>query len=57
MLPGETHTANCGVKLQEKLRGVGIECDLVYSGRAGYQTRATLPLPYRQAQGRGEEVA
>lgn len=27
-----THTANFGVKLQEKLRGVGVECELVYPG-------------------------
>ena len=25
-----THTANYGVKLQEKLRSVGVECELVY---------------------------
>jgi len=25
-----THTANFGVKLQEKLRGAGVECELVY---------------------------
>jgi acetyl esterase/lipase len=27
-----THTANFGVKLQEKLRGVGVACELVYPG-------------------------
>ncbi len=27
-----THTANFGVKLQEKCRSVGVECDLVYPG-------------------------
>lgn len=27
-----THTANYGVKLQERLRGVGVECELVYPG-------------------------
>lgn len=27
-----THTANYGVKLQEKLRSVGVECELVYPG-------------------------
>jgi acetyl esterase/lipase len=27
-----THTANYGVKLQEKLRGVGVPCELVYPG-------------------------
>jgi len=27
-----THTANFGVKLQEKLRGVNVECELVYPG-------------------------
>lgn len=27
-----THTANFGVKLREKLRRVGVECDLVYPG-------------------------
>jgi len=30
-----THTANFGVKLQEKLRSVGIECELVYPGAPG----------------------
>jgi len=32
-----THSANFGVKLQEKLRGVGIECELVYPGATGVQ--------------------
>lgn len=27
-----THTANYGVKLQEKLRSIGVECELVYPG-------------------------
>ena len=27
-----THTANYGVKLQEKLRSVGVDCELVYPG-------------------------
>jgi hypothetical protein len=27
-----THTANYGVKLQERLREVGVECELVYPG-------------------------
>ena len=27
-----THTANFGVKLQEKLKSVGVECELVYPG-------------------------
>ena len=27
-----THTANFGVKLQEKLRGLGVDCELVYPG-------------------------
>jgi acetyl esterase/lipase len=27
-----THTANFGVKLQERLRAVGVECELVYPG-------------------------
>jgi acetyl esterase/lipase len=30
-----THTANFGVKLQEKLRGLGVECELVYPGAPG----------------------
>lgn len=30
-----THTANFGVKLQEKLRSVGGECELVYPGAPG----------------------
>ena len=27
-----THTSNFGVKLQEKCRSVGVECELVYPG-------------------------
>jgi hypothetical protein len=27
-----THTSNFGVKLQEKARSVGVECELVYPG-------------------------
>jgi acetyl esterase/lipase len=27
-----THTANFGVKLEERLRGLGVECELVYPG-------------------------
>ena len=30
-----THTANFGVKLQERLRSVGVECELVYPGAPG----------------------
>jgi len=30
-----THTANFGVKLQEKLRRLGVECELVYPGAPG----------------------
>ncbi len=30
--PDPTHTANFGVKLQEKLRSVGVPCELVYPG-------------------------
>jgi acetyl esterase/lipase len=30
-----THTSNFGVKLQEKLRSVGVECELVYPGAPG----------------------
>jgi len=30
-----THTANFGVKLQEKLRSVGVACELVYPGAPG----------------------
>jgi hypothetical protein len=30
-----THSANFGVKLQEKLRSVGVECELVYPGAPG----------------------
>ena len=29
-----THTANFGVKLQEKCRAIGVECELVYPGAA-----------------------
>ena len=27
-----THTSNFGVKLQEKLKSTGVECELVYPG-------------------------
>lgn len=30
--PDPTHTANFGVKLEEKLRALGVECELVYPG-------------------------
>src|ERR1041384_769426 len=30
-----THTANFGVKLQEKCQSVGVECELVYPGAPG----------------------
>lgn len=30
-----THTANYGVKLQEKCKGLGLECELVYPGAPG----------------------
>jgi acetyl esterase/lipase len=30
-----THTSNYGVKLQEKLRALGLECELVYPGAPG----------------------
>ncbi|MFA6547091.1 MAG: hypothetical protein WCS99_21925, partial [Limisphaerales bacterium] len=30
-----THTSNFGVKLQEKCKSVGVECDLVYPGAPG----------------------
>lgn len=43
-----THTANFGVKLQEKLRSVGIACDLQYPGAEGLrypsQTAAVLGM-------------
>ena len=29
---GPTHTANYGVKLQEKCKAIGVECELVYPG-------------------------
>lgn len=32
-----THTANCGVKLQERLRSVGVACELVYPGAPDVQ--------------------
>ena len=34
-----THTANFGVKLQEKLRSVGVSCELVYPGAQDVQHR------------------
>jgi len=31
-MPDPTHSANFGVKLEEKLRSVGVPCELVYPG-------------------------
>lgn len=36
-----THSANFGVKLQEKCRSVGVPCDVVYPGAAGVKYRNT----------------
>ena len=36
-----THSANCGVKLQERLRDAGVACELVYPGAADV-THASL---------------
>ena len=36
-----THTANFGVKLQEKLRSVGVECELVYPGAPDVKHKTT----------------
>ena len=30
-----THTANYGVKLQEKCKSLGVDCELVYPGAPG----------------------
>jgi hypothetical protein len=30
--PDPTHSANFGIKLQEKTRSVGVDCELVYPG-------------------------
>jgi acetyl esterase/lipase len=38
-----THTANYGVKLQEKLQGVGVSCELVYPGAPDIK-HATIPI-------------
>jgi hypothetical protein len=37
-----THTANYGVKLQEKCKSVGVECELVYPGAPDIK-HATIP--------------
>jgi acetyl esterase/lipase len=37
-----THTANYGVKLQEKLRSVGVPCELVYPGAADVRHKDTV---------------
>ena len=50
-----THTANYGVKLQEKLRSVGVECELVYPGAPDVTHAKALGLSHRQAQGSGAE--
>jgi acetyl esterase/lipase len=34
-----THSANFGVKLQEKLQAIGVECELVYPGAPGVKHR------------------
>jgi hypothetical protein len=36
-----THSANFGVKLQEKCRSVGVACDVVYPGASGVKYRNT----------------
>ncbi|MGL4464593.1 MAG: carboxylesterase family protein [Planctomycetia bacterium] len=37
-----THSANFGVKLQEKLNGVGVDCELVYPGAEGVEHKTTF---------------
>jgi len=52
-----THSANFGLKLQEKLRGLGVECYLAYPGATDLKYRgigefliAKLKAPAKQAQ-------
>ena len=37
-----THTANFGMKLQEKCKSIGVECELVYPGASDIK-HATIP--------------
>lgn len=37
-----THSANFGVKLQEKLQSVGVPCQIVYPGAPGVEYRSTV---------------
>jgi len=49
-----THTANFGVKLQEKLRSVGVECELVYPGAPGVKHPQVLDYLIEKLQAAGE---
>jgi acetyl esterase/lipase len=40
-----THSANFGVKLQEKVRSVGVECELVYPGAPDVKHRTIAEFP------------
>ena len=46
-----THTANFGVKLQEKLRGLGVECELVYPGAPDVMHRGTQDFIVEKLKG------
>jgi hypothetical protein len=48
-----THTANYGVKLQEKLRSLGVECELVHPGAPDVTHKTIDAFPRREA----EEIA
>jgi len=46
-----THTANYGVKLQEKCRSVGVECELVYPGAPDVKHPSTLEFLIAKLKG------
>jgi len=50
-----THTANFGVKLQEKCRSVGVECHLAYQGAKDPEYRGVGDFLIAKLKGKGAE--
>jgi hypothetical protein len=50
-----THSANFGLKLQEKCRSVGVECYLAYSGAADLKYRNINEFLIAKLKGKGIE--
>ena len=50
-----THTANFGVKLQEKCRSVGVECHLAYPGAADLKYHSVSEFLIAKLKGKGTE--